>query len=155
MNTIILKRIHLSRSATLDIIITLFMVLFLYASIYKLFDYQVFKVQIGRSPLIMYYANTLAWLVPAIEIIAAILVFVPKFRLSGLFLSFGIMFAFSIYIFFMLTFSPYVPCSCGGILNSMGWTEHLIFNIAFTLIALAGIVLQIQESKNKREVAIT
>jgi uncharacterized membrane protein YphA (DoxX/SURF4 family) len=131
------------------------MTLFFYAAIYKLFDYQVFAVQIGRSPLIMYYAEFLAWFVPIIEIIAAALLLFPITRLIGLFLSFSIMFGFSIYIFFMLTFSPYVPCSCGGILNSMGWTEHLIFNIAFTLLAIVAIAFHTQTVKHETKVTFS
>ncbi|WP_394370558.1 MauE/DoxX family redox-associated membrane protein [Dawidia soli] len=139
----------------MDIILVLYMVLFLYAALMKLFDYQVFQVQISRSPLIMNYAATLAWFVPSIEIIAAILLFIPRTRLVGLFFAFSIMFAFSAYIGYMLIFSPSLPCSCGGILSHMGWTEHLIFNICFTLLAALGIGLQTKTTKSAPHVSLS
>lgn len=129
----------------LDVIVFLLSILFLYAAFTKLLEYDLFKAQIGKSPLITQYAGLFSWLVPAVEILISIMLFIPRFRLIGLYASFSLMFAFTAYIAFILTFSPYVPCSCGGILNSLGWTEHLIFNIVFTLLAVVGIVLQTRE----------
>lgn len=134
----------------LDIIFVLFAILFVYAAASKLFDYQEFKGQLGKSPLILKQANWLAWAVPGAEIIISISLFIPRLQLVALYASFFLMFLFTGYISFILTFSPYVPCSCGGVLNSMGWTEHLIFNIAFTLLAVVGIVLYNRERKKER-----
>lgn len=125
----------------LDIIVFLFMFLFLYAAITKLLEYDLFRAQIGKSPLITRYAGVLSWMVPAVELVVVVLLFIPRFQLAGLYASFSLMFAFTAYIGFILLFSPYVPCSCGGILSSMGWTEHLIFNAFFTLLSLAGIAI--------------
>ena len=133
----------------LDIIVFLFMVLFLYAAISKLLEYDVFRAQIGKSPLITKYAGVFSWLVPGVEMLVSAMLFVPRLRLAGLYASFSLMFAFTGYIAFILTFSPYVPCSCGGILSSRGWTEHLVFNIGFTLLAVAGIVLQIRQARRQ------
>lgn len=133
----------------LDVIVFLFMVLFIYAAATKLLEYDLFRAQIGKSPLITKYAGVLAWLVPGIELVVAVMLFIPRVQLAGLYASFSLMFAFTGYIAFILWFSPYVPCSCGGILSSMGWTEHLLFNICFTLLAIAGIVLKIQEEKKQ------
>ena len=60
-------------------------------------------------------------------------------RLTGLYLSFFLMIAFTVYIFLILNYSDFVPCSCGGIIEKLGWTEHMIFNICFALCALAAI----------------
>ena len=131
----------MKRSNFIDIIVFLFMVLFVYAATSKLLEYDLFRAQMSRSPLITKQADTLAWLVPGAEYLTALMLFVPRFRLAGLYASFSLMFAFTAYIAFILGFSPYVPCSCGGILNSMGWTEHLVFNIFFTGLAVTGVVL--------------
>lgn len=143
-----MKALRINKSSVVDIIMALFMTLFFYAAIIKLFDYDAFRVQIGRSPLIMYQAPTLAWFVPTIEILAGILLFIPRTRMIGLYLCFTIMFAFTIYIAYMLIFSPTLPCSCGGILSKMGWTEHLIFNAVFTLLAITGIYLERKQPNN-------
>lgn len=131
----------------LDVIVFLFMFLFIYAAVTKLLEYDLFKAQIGKSPLITRYAAVFAWLVPLVELLVAAMLFFPRLQLMGLYCSFSLMFAFTGYIAFILTFSPYVPCSCGGILSSMGWTEHLIFNIGFTVLAVAGIALHVSQSR--------
>lgn len=56
---------------------------------------------------------------------------------------------FSGYVFYILNFDPNIPCSCGGILDSMGWTEHLIFNVAFLVLSVLGIALESKMNQNK------
>lgn len=123
----------------LDTIIFLLILLFIYASISKMMDFELFKAQLSKSPLIMSYASIIVWIVPGIEIAISMALLIPRLQLPALFAAYSLMFTFTMYIAFILTFSPYVPCSCGGILNSMGWTEHLIFNIVFTILPVIGI----------------
>lgn len=137
-------KLKLTKSTSLDTIVFLLMLLFIYAALSKVLTFDLFVAQIGKSPLITAYAATLAWAVPAVELIISVLLFFPKTRLVGMYGAFTLMFAFTAYIAFILTFSPYVPCSCGGILNSMGWTEHLIFNAVFTILALIGIAIMVR-----------
>src|SRR5690606_23761035 len=59
--------------------------------------------------------------------------------------------AFTVYIYLILNYSPFVPCSCGGILEKMGWTEHLWFNIIITLLA---IVITLHNNLNKRTILL-
>jgi uncharacterized membrane protein YphA (DoxX/SURF4 family) len=129
----------------LDIIIFLFATLFLYAAVTKLTDYQTFQAQLGKSPLIMGHAEWLAFMVPTLEIAVAVTLLIYRLQVIALYASFTIMFLFTEYIAFILLFSPYVPCSCGGILSKMGWTEHLLFNTAFTLLAILGIHLRLKQ----------
>ena len=70
-----------------------------------------------------------------------------RFRLIGLYAAFTLMTMFTVYIIAILQFSYKIPCSCGGILESMGWTEHLIFNIGFVLLAVGGIVMFYSKEK--------
>lgn len=129
------------RKVFIEIISCLFIVLFAYAAFTKLMDYQKFIVQIGQSPLLMALSGWIAWLVPTIEILAAVMLSFQKLRLLGLYASFTLMTMFTVYIIMILNFADHVPCSCGGILEKMGWTEHLVFNISFVLLALIGIIL--------------
>lgn len=131
----------------LDVISFLFIGLFVYAATNKLMDVDLFRAQIGKSPMIMGHSQWLAWFVPGVEIVISAMFMFPRLLLVALYASFSLMFAFTGYITFILTFSPYVPCSCGGILNSMGWTEHLIFNTGFTLLAVLGIYLHVRKPR--------
>jgi len=125
----------------LDFICILFAVLFVYAAVSKFITIDEFKAQIGKSPLITYHGWWISWFIPSIEVAIAVLLFIPKTQLTALYCAFTLMFIFTIYIGFMLAFTPTLPCSCGGILSRMGWREHLFFNIGFTFLGALGIVL--------------
>src|SRR5690606_29433165 len=71
------------------------------------------------------------------ELIIALLLCFPKTTRLGLYLFLGMMTAFTVYIYLILNYSPFVPCSCGGILEKMGWMEHLWFNLITTIVAAA------------------
>lgn len=122
-----------------DLVCGLFIVLFLYTALSKLLDYEKFRVQLGQSPLLTNFAGFAAWAVPAAEIVLVLLLVIPKMRLTGLYGSFALMVMFTGYIVAILNFSDYVPCSCGGIVSQLSWSEHLVFNIAFTAFAAIGV----------------
>lgn len=122
----------------------LFVLLFVYAAVSKLIEFEDFQIQLAQSPLLSAYAGLVAPAIIAIELFTAILLSFSVTRLIGLYLSFSLVVAFTIYIYLILNYSEFIPCSCGGILEDMGWTEHLIFNIAFIL--LGGRALWIMEN---------
>lgn len=119
-----------------------FSLLYLYAAASKLLDYENFRVQLGQSPLLSAFAGPVSWAVPAIEIIISIMLLSEKFRTAGLFLAFGLMAMFTAYIYIMLNYSSYVPCSCGGVLEKMTWDQHLIFNLGFVILGAVAILVK-------------
>jgi hypothetical protein len=124
----------------IEIVSYLFIILFVYAASSKFFDYQNFAAQLGRSPMLARFDGWF-WLVPVIEIIVSLFLAIPKFKLLGLYSSFSLMTMFSAYIFVILRFSEYIPCSCGGVLQKMSWSVHFWFNIAFVFLAASAILL--------------
>lgn len=131
------------RDLVVDVICALVISLFVYAAITKLLDYSKFRVQIGQSPLLTAFAGLVAWLVPAAELIISALLSTVRLRLTGLYASFGLMVMFSAYIVAITQFSDYVPCSCGGVLEKLSWTTHLVFNLVFVVLILLAIVLHV------------
>jgi hypothetical protein len=125
-----------------EVISFLFVLLFVYAATSKLFEYETFVIQVGQSPLLTGLGNTIPWMVIAAELIIAAMLAFHKLRLAGFFAAFSLMTMFTTYIIIILNYSSFVPCSCGGVLEKLGWTEHLIFNIVFTLLGAIAIVLQ-------------
>lgn len=134
-----------SKKIAIEIICFLFILLFTYAALTKLMDYQKFVVQIGQSPLLTNYAKVLAWAVPLLELIIAGMLAVRRFRMIGLYASFTLMVMFTSYIVAILQLDKNIPCSCGGVLESLGWTEHLIFNSAFVVLGITGVLLYTRE----------
>jgi uncharacterized membrane protein YphA (DoxX/SURF4 family) len=132
----------MKRTIAVDIICYLLIFLLVYTATSKLLDFELFRVQLGKSPLISSYAGLLAWVVPILELLIALMLSLGRLRLIGLAASFTLMLIFTGYVWFILAFSPNVPCSCGGVINSMGWSEHLIFNIGFTTLAALGVIMK-------------
>jgi uncharacterized membrane protein YphA (DoxX/SURF4 family) len=115
--------------------------LFVYAATSKLLDYQNFTIQLGQSPLLSPFAGILAWAVPGLELVISLFLLLPKYRLAALFASFSLMAMFTAYIYIILNYSAFIPCSCGGVLEKMTWDQHLLFNIAFIILAALAVLL--------------
>jgi len=124
----------------LEIISMLFMLLFVYTGSSKLMDYHKFSVELGKSPLLTTFAGYVAVCIPIIELIVSIMLIAPWTRLYGTYASLTLMVMFTAYIVAILQFSDYIPCTCGGILQTMTWHQHLLFNIIFILLALVSII---------------
>lgn len=118
-----------------------FIFLFCYAGVSKMRDFENFQVQIAQSPLLSAYAGFISYATIISEVVIVLLLVIPKLRTIGLYASLGIMSSFTVYIYLILHYSDFVPCSCGGILEKMGWTEHLIFNIVCVMAAILAILI--------------
>lgn len=131
------------KSFLVDVISSLFILLFVYAGITKLVERQSFKTILQQSPLIGTKSQIVSWILPIIELIISFLLFIPSTRKWGFAMAFCLMIMFTLYVGYMIFFIPNLPCSCGGILAQMTWAQHLIFNIFFTLLAAVGLRIQL------------
>lgn len=129
------------KSLIVEIICLLFILLFVYAAINKLLDFENFQVQLAQSPLLSAYAGFVSWGIIIIEILVSLILVFPRYRIIGLYCSFVLMVMFSVYIYIILNYSPYIPCSCGGILEKMNWKEHLVFNMFFVILGAITIMI--------------
>jgi len=127
----------------------LYILLFVYAALSKLLDFENFRVQLAQSPLLSAYAGLIAPAVIAAELLIVLLLSFKITRLSGLYASFFLMVAFTVYIYLILNYSDFIPCSCGGIIEKLGWTEHLIFNIFFAALAMVAVLI-LEKEKGSR-----
>src|SRR5690606_36081179 len=111
----------MKKKIIIEIIVSLFILLWVYAALSKLLDYQTFKVQLGKSPLLTQFAGFAAIAVPVAELLIAVMLLLPRLRLLGLYASLFLMSLFTTYLVAILNFSYYIPCSCGGILSGLSW----------------------------------
>jgi len=118
-----------------EIIYPIFIFLFVYTAVSKIIDHDSFVAVLSKSPLLGEFNNFISWTIPLVEIAISLLLFIPNFRRIGLLLSALLMSLFTLYIAYMLLFTPALPCSCGGVLKNLGWKEHLVFNSCFTVLA--------------------
>lgn len=145
----------MSRRLVVDIIVFSYVLLFVYAAVSKFLDYQLFTVQLAQSPMLTMYSSVIAWFIPVVELFIALLLVVPRTRLTGLYGGLFLMLMFTTYIILASRFSDYVPCSCGGILGEMGWTAHLSFNVIFVALGIIAILIQPQTPVKKTAMAST
>ncbi len=125
----------------IELIVAALVILWIYTSISKFYDYENFKTQLGRSPFLDGMSGFIAITLPAGELLLALFLVFRKTRKLGLYLSFALMLLFTGYIYIMLYYSYDLPCSCGGVLAKMSWNDHLYFNAGYTLLSLIGIIL--------------
>ena len=123
------------KEVVIEIISVLLILLFVYSALSKVLEFQNFQAQLGQSPLLSAYTGFISYAVLIVEFTIALLLAFPKTRFIGHLSSFVLMIMFTAYIIVILNYSSFVPCSCGGILEKLGWREHLIFNVVFTILA--------------------
>ena len=141
------RRIHPA-----EIFTSLLILLFAYTAISKILDFNKFRRVLSESPLIHNGAGIIAWLLPATELLIVLLLFLPRYRITGLWISLGMLTVFTGYLFYMLLFASHLPCSCGGVLSSLSWKEHLVFNVVFLGINTGGLIgLRFSKHKNITE----
>ncbi|WP_449400690.1 MauE/DoxX family redox-associated membrane protein [Chryseobacterium wanjuense] len=157
------------RKSTLDIVIPLlksyyekkltqlaiwiayfFILLFCYAAISKIFDFENFQVQIAQSPLLSAYAIIITYGILFLELLVCFFLIFDKTRFIGLYGSYILMLLFSIYIYLILNYSEFIPCSCGGILEKMDWQTHLIFNLICVLVAVVALSINTYANHKKQ-----
>ena len=116
-----------------------YITLFVYTASSKIFDFDNFQIQIGQSPILTSYTGFVSWSIPVIELIIVVLFLIPKFISIAFLASYSMMVMFTTYILLILNFSDFIPCSCGGVLESLSWHEHIVFNTLCIVIALIGL----------------
>ena len=121
----------MNRIVISEIIRYLLILLFTYTAASKMLTYPLFVVQIGLSPLLPPFVQQVAWLIPMVEILVALMLAIPGTRLAGWYASWALMLLFTLYVAAILNIASNVPCSCGGVLEALSWEPHLLFNVGF------------------------
>lgn len=132
------------RGVIVEIISMLYVLIFTFAGLTKFLEGDQFFNNLNNSPIlpdIVWLPFIISWAVPTLEILTASLIAIPITRLKGLYGALGLMILFTLYVAGIVFFSPYTPCSCGGVLTLLSWPQHLILNIGLILLAISGIRL--------------
>lgn len=125
------------------IISYLLIVLFVYTATNKILTVSSFEQTLHRLPIVGQYSFILAYLIPIIEYGCAILLIIPKTLRVGLIASQIMLFGFTFYLAYQLASHNKLPCSCGGVISTLSWDQHLYFNLSIMI--CIGIVLRVQK----------
>jgi hypothetical protein len=103
----------------------------------------------NNQPLPNSWTPFLVWAIPLLEIAISIALLFEYTRLLGLYASLALMILFTVYTgIILLHFFPYIPCSCGGVIQKLTWSQHLILNLFYIALSGIGIILQHRKSLN-------
>jgi hypothetical protein len=113
--------------------------LFTSTAISKLYDWQATKLAMYNQVIPDWSKDILLVGVPAVELGVSALLLVPAWRKLGFQTSVFLLTLFTGYVAWVwLGLAGRVPCSCGGVISSLTWGEHLVFNLLFLGISYAG-----------------
>ena len=142
-------------SSFLLLICSLLIFLFVYTASSKLLGLKSFQGILTKSPVVGRMAALLAIGIPLLELCIAALLFMPLSRKTGLIGSFLLLAVFTGYIAYMLLTASHLPCSCGGVIASMSWQTHLIFNCCFLTLTGIGICIHQNRAKQNLDTSLT
>lgn len=126
-------------------------ILWFYAAISKIIDFDHFQKAMHKQTLWPIARSLLTYGLPPVEIALGVLLIIDRTILYGLYFSACLLLLFVSYIILVLTkVFGRVPCSCGGLIEHMGWQFHLYFNITFlTLTIITIFIHQRKELRGK------
>lgn len=132
----------LKRSDVAALFTSALVILFCYTAIAKLMDVAEFERQLARQEIPSWSKTALVWLIPVTELLLSALLIIPGTRLLGFYGSTLLMALFTGYIGLVVAgYFDRTPCSCGGVLRSMSFEVHLVFNLFFLTLSLLGIYM--------------
>jgi hypothetical protein len=141
----------MKRNTIIEICASLLVMLFIYASLSKLFEFPEYVRAMNNQPLPLWSKPILLWSIPAAELAISGLLLFKRSRLWGFYGSAALMAAFTIYISLgMWKVFDKVPCTCGGVIKNLTWPQHFVFNLFFLLAALVGIIVYKDLFKKRR-----
>jgi hypothetical protein len=110
-------------------------------------DVTQFKFDMAKSPVLQHHINILGYLIPAVELLICFLLVFNRTKLIGYYSSLLLLCMFTGYITYMFAHYPVLPCTCGGIVATLSWKNHLLLNVFFILITVNAIYLTHKRKK--------
>lgn len=140
----------MKRSFLAEAIAFFFILLFLYTGAIKLTEIPTFRQQLSSSPLMGSLAGIITWVLPIGELLLAVALFLPKWRLKALYATLILMTLFTGYVVTILLIDDQLTCSCGGIIEELTPRQHVLFNSACVILALVGILITRRQQPTPR-----
>ncbi|OJU74566.1 MAG: hypothetical protein BGO09_02950 [Bacteroidetes bacterium 47-18] len=149
------KPFHISASSFVVGVSTVFIIVWGYTGINKLYAPHKFAATMKDVKFMRPFADFLSYFVPIFELLLCLFLvfsFVTigktdiNTRKIGLYVSAIFIFALTVYVGLMIAMYEHLPCRCGGVVEWLSWRNHLYLNIGLLLLAIAAIVVM---KKNK------
>ncbi len=126
----------------------LLLLMWVYTVLSKLLNPTETKAQMTNQLFPLWMANSLFYIIPILEGSIILLLLFKSTRIAGYWGSALLLLVFTAYISLVkLSYFGRIPCSCGGIISGLSWTQHLLFNILFLTLSLLGLSFTIKERR--------
>lgn len=133
----------MKKKIALEGIVSLLILLYLYTGLTQLLSFRFFYGNIYNQPIFQLSKPVLVYLIPGAQLLIAGGLLFERTRKMALWASLGLLSVFTAYIILiMLNALARVPCSCGGVISSFTWPQHLVFNLFFMLINAIALFLR-------------
>lgn len=147
------------RQTIIEIISSIFLLVFVYIASNNLIHYSSFKSVLGGAPPFVGHVGVAALAIPITAGLVSILLFIPRTRLWGMYGALALTLLFTFYMAWITWFTPNA-CPCDGLLKrNLGFSDKMVV-LTWLLaagLAMTGIVLQrkhlrkVKERKRERE----
>ena len=129
------------RGAVIAAISFFLVLLFTYTAISKFLEPDLFYSTLRNIPLLgsSTSASIAARAIPIAELVVAFLIGYSSTRKAGFVGALILLLLFQTYVLYIVFFSPYIPCSCGGITEFLTWTQQLYFNLGTILLVFTAL----------------
>ncbi|MBB2145802.1 hypothetical protein GM921_09910 [Pedobacter sp. LMG 31464] len=136
-------------TSAIQCITFLLILLWTYTALSKWSDPTSFRSSLYKQPFSKPFSDFIFWTLPLSELTAAALLIFSATRTLGFYLSTLLLTIFTFYIAMaLLGVFEKVPCSCGGVLKSLSWKQHVWFNIVFLSLSIyASLIVYRQKTR--------
>lgn len=125
-----------------DIFSGILLIVFLYTSLSKFRELNSFRFVLEQSSILKPFAYILYWLLPLVEFILAVLLFIPATRVKAIYFSLFLLALFIVYLSYMLSLPSRLRiCNCGGIISSLSWEKHILLNFILLIMGITALIL--------------
>jgi len=129
---------------------SILIVLWIYTGLEKLIGFEKSRKAFHNQVFPQEIAEYLTYVVPITELLLGMLLIFNLTRWWGFMGSLLLLSVFSTYIgLIWIGVFPRVPCNCAGILEQIGWAEHLVLNLALIVISGWGLAFSSPVAKKK------
>lgn len=136
------KNLDLAKSID-QVALTLLILIWTYTGLEKLIRFEESRNAFRNQTFPVELSEILAYVVPGIELLLALLLLFSVTRWWGYLGSALLLTVFITYVGLIWVGAfPRVPCNCAGIIESLGWAEHFWMNLGLIGISVLGLRLE-------------
>jgi len=147
-----MSTINVYKYGFVNFMVVILITLFSYSGITKTISYHEFTNQLLQSPILEPFSFLLTWLVPIVEFLIVVFLIVGRTRLIGLYSAAVLLLIFTAYLFNILSYDFFIPCSCGGWLEKLPLEVHISLNVLLIVLTVISILLSMQTRFKRKSI---